>query len=418
MALSKLIALASFATVVFAIPIHHKASTDELLFVQAVWRHGDRSPCETFKTDKYQEDFWPQGWGELSALGMAQHVDLGQTLRKRYIDELKFLKPEYDSHEIYVRSTDFNRTLISAMSNLIGMYPEGASIQAPTIPEWPRSASGKFWVPIPVHTLKDDIDHTLNPDHDCPRQADLWKKVKRSPEYKQLQHDEADFLSYLSKHTGMNVTPAYVENIADIIFIEKTNNLTLPDWVNAAWNKTVTVAERVVQINDIVEGYINGLGLSPINGTNMAIEIPKLRGGELLWSIIGHMQQKWACHQDPNSADCSYFNRLKYYAYSGHDTSIAALFGTLGFSRTNYNEDGYPHYSSCVTVELWRNAKTGKPYVKFLYLPLVKGRYHTEIEDITKDITGGPITDIDSLAKRSQIYKPVPNAMELCKTRL
>ena len=39
---------------------------DKLVFLQAVWRHGDRSPIDTYKSDPYQEDSWPQGWGQLS----------------------------------------------------------------------------------------------------------------------------------------------------------------------------------------------------------------------------------------------------------------------------------------------------------------------------------------------------------------
>ena len=49
---------------------------------------------------------------------MKQHVELGKKLRKRYIDELKFVSNEYRNHEIHVRSTDLNRTLISAISVL------------------------------------------------------------------------------------------------------------------------------------------------------------------------------------------------------------------------------------------------------------------------------------------------------------
>ena len=47
---------------------------------------------------------------------MAQHAELGRRLRQRYIEEFKFVGPRYNSHEIYVRSTDWNRTLISAIS--------------------------------------------------------------------------------------------------------------------------------------------------------------------------------------------------------------------------------------------------------------------------------------------------------------
>ena len=43
---------------------------DELVFLQGVWRHGDRSPTRTFKTDPYKESSWPQGFGQLSAVGL------------------------------------------------------------------------------------------------------------------------------------------------------------------------------------------------------------------------------------------------------------------------------------------------------------------------------------------------------------
>ena len=46
-----------------------KIGNKELLLVQAVWRHGDRSPTKTYKSDPYQEGNWTfggSGWGQLS----------------------------------------------------------------------------------------------------------------------------------------------------------------------------------------------------------------------------------------------------------------------------------------------------------------------------------------------------------------
>jgi hypothetical protein len=47
---------------------------------------------------------------------MKQHVQLGKKLRKWYIEKNGFISEEYRNQEIYVRSTDKNRTLISAIS--------------------------------------------------------------------------------------------------------------------------------------------------------------------------------------------------------------------------------------------------------------------------------------------------------------
>ena len=100
---------------------------------------------------------------------MAQHVQLGKFLRKRYVDELGFLSSQYKSNEIFVISTDTNRTIQSATANLIGMFGAGARWgigeegmhwfnegnihllppDYPDLPEWPAT-----FVPVPVHTYE------------------------------------------------------------------------------------------------------------------------------------------------------------------------------------------------------------------------------------------------------------------------
>lgn len=54
---------------------------------------------------------------------MKQHVELGKRLRAHYVDHLRHVSPTYNSHEVYVRATDVNRTLISAIS--VGSVEKG-----------------------------------------------------------------------------------------------------------------------------------------------------------------------------------------------------------------------------------------------------------------------------------------------------
>ncbi|XP_060005831.1 prostatic acid phosphatase isoform X4 [Lagenorhynchus albirostris] len=113
----------------------------ELRFVTLVFRHGDRSPIETFPNDPIKESSWPQGFGQLTQLGMEQHYELGQYIRKRYE---KFLNKSYKHEQVFVRSTDIDRALMSAMTNLAALFPpEGISVWNPSLP----------WQPIPVHTV-------------------------------------------------------------------------------------------------------------------------------------------------------------------------------------------------------------------------------------------------------------------------
>lgn len=51
------------------------------------------------------------------------HYDLGKNfVRQRYLIDKKFLSAEYDPNEVYVVTTDRQRTILSATSQLDGIY--------------------------------------------------------------------------------------------------------------------------------------------------------------------------------------------------------------------------------------------------------------------------------------------------------
>jgi hypothetical protein len=63
--------------------------------------------------------FYKFSSGQLTIKGVQQQYRLGKYLRTRYGS---ILSQKYSPSEIYIRSTGFNRTLMSALSNLIGLY--------------------------------------------------------------------------------------------------------------------------------------------------------------------------------------------------------------------------------------------------------------------------------------------------------
>ena len=75
----------------------------------------------------------------MTAAGVEQHHRLGQYLRTRYGS---IVSSTFNPNEIYVRSTDYDRTLMSAQSNLIGFYPL-SNVSADKVPVQP----------IPIHTV-------------------------------------------------------------------------------------------------------------------------------------------------------------------------------------------------------------------------------------------------------------------------
>ena len=96
-------------------------SDDKLLFVLEHFRHGARGPYKSFDYDNWEDLFdvkW-NGSGELTSLGMRMHYLLGVAFRNKYKN---FISNEYNPNEIFVISTDLNRTIMSAYSNLLGTF--------------------------------------------------------------------------------------------------------------------------------------------------------------------------------------------------------------------------------------------------------------------------------------------------------
>ena len=98
---------------------------EQLIFVSTHFRHGARAPTEV---DSNYLDHVKEKWtnpGELTAIGQRMHYVLGLRNRMRYItDTYQFLSEKFDSHEILIYSSAFNRTILSAYAQLQGLYPE------------------------------------------------------------------------------------------------------------------------------------------------------------------------------------------------------------------------------------------------------------------------------------------------------
>ena len=61
--------------------------------------------------------------GELTYVGMKQHYAIGRQNRLNYVDSQPFMSPTFNASEIKIISSNFRRTIQSAMSHLLGMYP-------------------------------------------------------------------------------------------------------------------------------------------------------------------------------------------------------------------------------------------------------------------------------------------------------
>ena len=97
----------------------HK-STNNLYFVFEHFRHGARSTCNGKFVNHKDElgGIW-KNFGSLTQVGIKQHYLLGKKLRKYYDN---FISKEYNPNEIKIYSSNYNRTIMSAQSQLLGFY--------------------------------------------------------------------------------------------------------------------------------------------------------------------------------------------------------------------------------------------------------------------------------------------------------
>ncbi|XP_056376627.1 prostatic acid phosphatase [Hyla sarda] len=308
-----------------------QTSTEKTLtLVVMVFRHGDRSPTKTYPKDMYHEDSWPDGFGQLTELGIEQHYELGMYLRKRYSG---FLNETYSRHEVYVRSTDMDRTLMSAQANLAGLYPPvGKQV-------WNKNIT---WRPIPVHTVPLSDDHLLSmPLKNCPKYYKLQNETYKSKEFHDLVNPYKDFINSLQNETGYSskeLNEAYKWwTVYDALLCEQIHNYTLPDWA------TKDVMGNLSKLSNI--------GMSTLYGVYKHHEKSRLQGGVLVSSILKNITY---AATKPSS-------NLKLMMYSGHDTTIAALQMAL-----NVSNGKIPPYTACHIFELYK-AADGEYTVEMYY---------------------------------------------------
>ena len=104
----------------------NNSSQDKLRWAFEIFRHGARTPYSGMTSD-FKDCFGEKwiGLKELTGVGLRQHFLVGYRNRIKYINETNLIKSEYDPREVYLISTDSNRTIMSANAQVQGLYPPG-----------------------------------------------------------------------------------------------------------------------------------------------------------------------------------------------------------------------------------------------------------------------------------------------------
>ncbi|XP_066144524.1 prostatic acid phosphatase-like isoform X2 [Euwallacea fornicatus] len=201
---------------------------DELKAVVVLFRHGDRTPLSSWPNDEYFENatLFPEGNGQLINLGKERHFELGQWFRERYDG---FLPKKYHYSKIYVQSTDVDRTLQSAASNLAGLFPpEEEQV-------WNKNL---LWQAIPIHTVPMEEDQILAAAVPCAKYDKLYADLMNSEQFTQWNTDLREVYLNLSQLTGYTVEEMDFNSFTVFftnIDIYERMNFTLPSWSEQYW---------------------------------------------------------------------------------------------------------------------------------------------------------------------------------------
>ncbi|KAI5711480.1 hypothetical protein M8J76_003432 [Diaphorina citri] len=293
--------------------LHTVTSSDEqdgtLRLIHVIFRHGHRTPADTYPNDPYaKHSFEPFGWGQLTNVGKRAQFAQGEFLRRPYDS---FLGDRYSPDYLKVQCTDVDRTKMSTMLFLAGLFPpKGDQVWNPNL----------LWQPIPLNYETMKYDRLLLGRYPCPRYQEELDNVFNSPEVRAILEANKNLLDYASKESGMPiVTPDDAQSLYSTLKAERELGLTLPAWTNAIFPDPLSkITAQSFVIN----------AMTPV--------LQRLKGGFLLKKIIEDTNDKLSGR-----------TKMKMFVYGAHDSTIANFLLTLGVWDMQI-----PEYNSLIILEV------------------------------------------------------------------
>ena len=329
-------------------------SPRRLIFVAELCRHGDRTPLFSYPLDTIPLSKWQEGIGKLTAIGQRAHYDLGSRLRRHYVDELGFLPAAYNAKDIYVRSTDIDRTLMSATSQMAGLYPPGSAANYDIRVRYGKDPLHEnegglphLYQPVPVHTTSGKTDMMLLPGANCPRHAKIIKQKLASQEFQDLAEKERPFLDALAKIVGVEPSSFLLQHsnrVSDTWTVYQYHSVPLP---------TAATPDIVNKARNLSNWYLDFV--------NRGKESHRLRAGLILDEIRNRIASVILQRSGKLAPQYQQYAK-KFVLLSAHDTTVAA---TLAAMRVF---DGvYPPYNSTIIWETYVNDDSSQYFVKVEY---------------------------------------------------
>ncbi|TGZ55464.1 hypothetical protein CRM22_010382 [Opisthorchis felineus] len=284
-----------------------------------LFRHGDRTALEPMLKDARPfEETWPLGRGQLTEEGVLQEFKLGLWLRKEYSG---FIHEKYNASNFYLRSTDYDRTLMSAQAVAAGLYQKVTS---------PLKSYGVAWMPIPVHTVRRDRETLLSLSF-CHRLELLRKGEMTSKKADEYAESHKALFDLINKHSVTEKIDRFnIWKLSDLFVCMRAHKMTLPAWCT----------EEIFQELEEVSKFFWLLQ------SNSSEELLQMEIGVFLNTFVEHLRSITTCNK-PVIINGRQLGLKHTVAYSAHDTHVSYLLGAFGASTK-----GKIPYSSAIVLEL------------------------------------------------------------------
>ena len=365
-----------------------ETKNDTLLFVHVHFRHGARSPMSINKEGK---DYFNNTWdfpGELTPAGKRMEYILGLVLRYHYST---FISETYDPREIYLISSDINRTIQSGYSMLQGLYQSNSgpmindnqsdyavapvNLSDPAIKDEIKALNNsaisnqKNVIPIHVYNIKEhrfllqdpENCETLYTNHKMNLKMksveDIIQKFKST-----IKNIRSDFLERLGV-TEENLNFTYVSTFADQFVSGYYNNKKFEkfNFTTEEIQELLGLSNEILTISIRDQAFANGTDDSAI-----------MASSPLFREMLTFMNRSTLRPGNLSYSDASY---PKMYLVSGHDSSVGAaeLFMQKAFNL-NASDYYHPFYASNIRFELYKNGSVNETeqnqelyYVKYYF---------------------------------------------------
>ncbi|KAI9189838.1 hypothetical protein H9P43_001271 [Blastocladiella emersonii ATCC 22665] len=279
--------------------------------------------------------------GQLTDRGRTTLSSIGASLRDLYVGKLGFLPSTFaDPALVYLRSTDYPRTLESLHSLMLGLYPPASRTATDALHIFTRTPSGR---------------DNVYPDHECARYMHLRKQftalIKSDLRAREYPSWPADLRAMLDEKYGpvlafdvlgsalahdwpVNVTPADFERLR-----AASSRLWFDHMAEYPVFPKLMLGRFVTELHELQHHVVAGKPPTPDPEFSM------------------HLQHVTERHLVRDSGVAGPAVKLapqlpKFAVYSAHDTTMAPLLGALGLWHGEHRY--WPLFASHVTIETFR----------------------------------------------------------------